>query len=239
MGMERQVDIFEMWRIIIRRRWMILSFLGLFAAGAAVASLVSPTVYRCQSTIVLPGDPYRWTSVTEIKEVVAAALAGAGRGDSLLGLGRKDMTNLVGAKVQEVYGSETMFRLVVKARRDPGLARHASEALFFYLTNNSPIQERLRILIQGADSSLVFAEKAFQDESRRAAGRIDPQLSTLYDKLIEHRMRRASLRNFEYISPPTLDPAPVSPRTWRNTALSALIGLMVGIILAVSVDSRR
>lgn len=239
MDKELQVDIFEMWRIVIRRRWMILSFLGLFAIGGAMAYLMAPTIYRCQSTIALPGEPYRWTTVPEVKEVVAAAIASASRGESVLGLDGDEMGNLVGVKVQEVAGSETMFRLVVKTKSEPALALKIAEILFTYLTTRAPVQERLRIMIAGADSSLVFAEKAFLTESHRTAGRANAQLLALYDKLVEYRIRRASLRNFEYISLPTLDPAPVSPRPWLNVSLAALIGLMFGSVLAVFTDRQR
>ncbi len=239
MSKDLQVDIFELWWIIVRKRWLVLSSVFLCATGAGLGSLLSPTVYRCQSIIALPGESYRWTTVSEVKELVAAAMAGIRRGQAFPGLSSVDVRKILGITVQEAPESATMFRLVIKTKGDPDLAVRAAEAMFKYLKSDSPIQKRLRIMIQGADSALAYAEMAFQIESRRAAGRYDAALLDLYDRVVEHRIRRASLRNFEYVSPPAMDEGPIASRTWLKITLAAIIGLMAGVVMAVIFDSRR
>lgn len=239
MAADYEIDIFELWRIIARRRWLVLASVLLFSAGAGLATLLAPTIYRCQSTIALPGEPYQWMKIAEVKEVVAAARSRAVRGMPLGDLPPGDLAKVSDIRVMEMPESQTFFKLVVKAKGDQEAAVRVSQGIYRYLTTDPSIQARLQIMVRGADSVLAFAERTLQSALKSRGGQGgDPELVALYDKVYEFRIRRASLRNFEYISPPLLDPAPASPRPVLNLAISVLVGLMAGILLAVFADRR-
>jgi capsular polysaccharide biosynthesis protein len=241
MSSEYVIDIFELWRIVLRRRWLVLASVLLFVAGTGVATLLTPRIYRCRSTISLPGEPYRWIGIPEVKEMVTAAWARANRGKLLNGMKSEDVNKIKAIKVQEIPGSETIFKLVVTTKNDANLAREISGVIFQFLATDSTVQSRLKVVAQGADSVIAFAEKIFRNyQSRnRFPNMRDAELVALYDKVIEYRIRRANMRNFEYISPPELELSPVSPRPWINLSVASLVGLMVGILLSVTIDRKN
>ncbi len=240
MASEQEIDIFELWRIAVRRRWLVLGSLLVAVIGAALATALSPAVYSCHSTIAIPGEPYQWIKIPEVRELVAAARERALRGETVGGIAPGEMARIYDLRISDIPESRTFFKLVVKSRGDPSLAEKVSRGVFLYLTTAPEVQSRLQAMIQANDSALAFAEQTFQAELRRrdrpAAGE---GLLAIYDKMMEYRLRKASLKNFQFISQPAASLRPVSPRPTLNLVIAALIGLIIGLGLAAFVDRRR
>jgi LPS O-antigen subunit length determinant protein (WzzB/FepE family) len=240
MSSEYVIDIFEMWRIILRRRWLVLGAVAVAIAGAALATILAPAVYRCHSTIAIPGDPYQWIRIPEVREVVAAARERALRGQPVGGITAGEMAMVHDVRVSDIPESRTFFKLVVKAKGNPKLADRVSRGIYGYLTTAPEVQTRLRAITMATDSALAFAEQAFQAELKRRDRPASAEgLVAIYDKVVEYRLKKAGLRNFEYISEPITDPRPISPRPALNVAIAALIGLMAGLALAAAAERGR
>jgi len=249
MTKEYEVDIFDLLRVTARRWRTVLATVLAFMAAATLFVLVTPKTYRCQSTIAIPQEPNQWIKVSEVREIVTAAREKLLAGVDSANLPPRLVSKISSIRIVDIPDVETFFRLEVKAVGEPALAESVSHYLFGYLSSYPAIQYRRESMITGLDSAIRYSERILEsmsggrvktgiqaDGSRPNDIRLD--MVSLHNKLVEYRVKKAGLRNFEYISGPRLDPSPVSPKAWVIISIAGLTGLLIGLMLALALDYR-
>ncbi len=68
-----EIDLLDYWRIIVKRRWTILGFLGIVFAVVLVATLLTPSTYRAATTLQIDRDTIQVVQVEGLAPIESPA----------------------------------------------------------------------------------------------------------------------------------------------------------------------
>ncbi len=212
--MKDEINIFDYWRIIVKRTRIIIGLVILCSLAALIVTLQQPHLYRASATI-MPMDSSGGG--------LSAALSAVG----LIGGGNVSSGNF--EKLEPILQSETLANQV---------ARSLDRPLFFpKLAGETGLPEpaKLKIMsetVRGAvnltPQGAVYSVTAVWTDPDRAA-----ELANLYVKELGKYLNSRSFNlNFQVIDPATPPEARFSPKIRPNVMLAAVVGGLVGIFLA-------
>jgi succinoglycan biosynthesis transport protein ExoP len=72
-GNEDEIDLLAYWRMLVKRRWLVLGVLGSVVALALVVTLMMPPVYRATATLQIDREPVQVLQVEGVTNAEAAA----------------------------------------------------------------------------------------------------------------------------------------------------------------------
>lgn len=265
--MDDEIDLRDIFRVLWKRRLLII---GVFVVAVLIAGVISfamPSVYRVSSIVAMGNyeDPV-YTSQASAKSIMLS--------DQFLlevfEMHPNATTNGFGAfkggvKVEPVKDSDRLIEISVETT-DRKVGRVAVENMISLYANRSDesydrykkslsdqlaaTQERLNILdmeinqtrealqyTQNASgSSAMQAELSFSRALDRLSG-MEAQRSALIDQSLDLQKQLNLLRHLVVISPAVEPVSPVGPRRVLMVAIAGMLGLMVGILAALILES--
>ena len=226
---------------IVRERWWIVALATLVCAGVAIAiSLRSPKEYEASARLLFRNPGF------------SSALFGSSAFEPSLDPARESSTNLLLVRSREVAAA---------VRRQLGLSRSPGDLLdqveVEEKTNADVVDIRVkdedprlaaRIADQFADQYVLFRQRADRRKIADAERLIRTRLASLSPGASAERGRlRDALQklialeavqtgNAEVIDRPEVPTVAASPQPKRNTAVAAVVGLALGLLVAFLLD---
>jgi hypothetical protein len=229
---EYAVDIFNWYRALRRRAWLALAIGVLAAATGVVTAVRTAPVYQGQAVLSVPTSPVALTvqrrgemektlstiqliNVSETAELIGA-LGDDGYRPLLPYLGDRTgaTADLADVRIDDIYGTERYFRIIVKVRDHPGSAVAVLDAMSRYL------QQHPVVIRQLADQAALL-DVALPGTKRQPAAPGVPAGA-------------ARVQNYEFIRQPTVGVVPIKPRPLRDIILMTVVGLAIGSAAAVA-----
>ncbi|MBK7386527.1 MAG: hypothetical protein IPI63_07300 [Methanothrix sp.] len=260
--MDDEIDLRDIFRILWKRRLLIIGVFAIAVLMAGVISFTMPSVYRVSSIVALGNfeDPV-YTTQASAKSIM---LSDQFLIDILQQLPNSTINDFQkfkkSVKVESVKDSDRLIEISVETpdRREGKIAVEKMVLLYADLSENSynkykkilsdqlaTTQERLDILnseINQARSALQNIQKtsgSYAVESEisfsRALDRLssmEGQRSALIDRGLDLQKQLELLRHLEVVQPTGEPASPIGPRRVLMVAISGMLGLMVGIFAA-------
>ncbi|NLX36722.1 MAG: polysaccharide biosynthesis tyrosine autokinase, partial [Chloroflexi bacterium] len=236
------MELIAYWEIV-RRRWWWLVLGALLGAGVAfgVSRQMTP-LYEASTTVMVGAvnrNPSPVTSEINVSQDLAATY---GELLKTYHLQSAAMASLGYAGLPDVtiqVQRDTQF--VVITVRDPvpqrsvAIADALVDQLRLQLPDSEPLQfaERQLVVLQQRIEELQQTEAADADQRAEldaAVAGLRQQYTELY---ATYSQNRASVNTIDVVDPARLPTKPVSPKTMQNTALAAVLGLMLAAGAAV------
>src|SRR5687767_824995 len=240
-----EVNLLVYWKMILRRKWLLLSVFFVVTLATAILSLVLPKVYRGDFFIKIynddSADVYKTLKVNsrELKKNIFT------------------QTNDLICDVKTTVFSDSLDRashlykvyLLVEANDTSHVTRIANE--FIAYVNNTPNQkkylERQKELLESEIKECTAAIALITDLLKSDAEKINSEssgVSQIINQKIELERKRVSaeiaLKNLtgSEIIMQEVYSTPVSPILMSNIILSAIIGLLLGAVIVFFAEAR-
>lgn len=230
---ESRVDARRYLTALRRSRWLIAGIAGLLTLTVLVISLVLPSNYTAEATIVLDvSDPVFGTSDTEsvirqLQTLDSQIDSVTVRAAAAKKLGVSDPDDLEGQFKSEVDPEANLIRISATDRDPDEAAKRANTiATVFIAQDTQRQQDRIREQLAQANAQLAQAPPGEADALRQQIGSLRAQLSS----------QATELTLVEKAEPPT---TPSSPRPLRNAVLALFAGLFIAVIIALARDQLR
>lgn len=265
--MDDEIDLREIFRVIWKRRLLIIGVFVLAVLIAGVISFTMPSVYRVSSIVAIGNfeDPV-YTSQASAKGIMLSEQFLLKVFRQLPNTTISDFNAFKGSvSVESVKDSDRLIEISVETPDRQG-GREAVEKIVLLYANRSEdsynrykkilsdqlatTQERLDILdmdinqtrealqyTQNASGSSAMQEElSFSRALDRLSG-MEAQRSALIDKSLDLQKQLDLLRHLEVVSPAGEPVSPVGPRRVLMVAIAGMLGMMVGILAALILES--
>jgi capsular polysaccharide biosynthesis protein len=240
-----EVNLLVYWKIILKRKWMLLSVFFVVTLATAIVSLILPKIYRGDFFIKIfnddSADVYKTLKVNshELKKNIFR------------------QTNDLISDVKTTVFSDSLDRaahlykvyFLVEAKDTSHVSRIANE--FIGYINNTPSQkkyiERQKELLESEIKECAASIAYISDVLKSHAEKINsesPCVSRAIEQKIELEKKRVSaeiaLKNLtgSEIVMQEVYSTPVSPIVLSNIILSAVIGLLLGVLIVFFAEAR-
>jgi non-specific protein-tyrosine kinase len=241
------MELVAYWEIVRKRWWWLLLGTLLAAAVAFGVSRQMTPQYEASATIMIGAvnrNPTPLTSEINVSQDLAATY------------GELLKTHQLQTAAMSLLGYSGLPDVTVTVQRDtqfvritvqdplPGRTVAIAEALVhqleLQLPANAPLQfaERQLAAIQTQIEARQQQLASEQNAARR--GELEQEIAGLRGQYTElyatYSQNKLSVNTLEVVDPPRLPTEPVSPKTMQNTALAAVLGLMLAAGAAVLVE---
>lgn len=260
--MDDEIDLRDIFRILWKRRLLIISVFMIAVLMAGVISFTMPSVYRVSSIVAMGNfeDPV-YTTQASAKSIMLSDKFLMDVLQQLPNSTMSDFRKFKGSiKVESVKDSDRLIEISVETpdRREGKIAvekmvlRYSNlsadsfnrykKALSDQLAANQNRRDILDIDINITRRELQHAEGASDSSAlqaeisfSRAMDRVnsmEAQRSALMDRSLDLQKQLDLLRHLEVISPAGEPVSPIGPRRVLMVAIAGILGLMVGIFAA-------
>ncbi len=240
---EGEINIYDIWKNIVKRKFLILGVLIIALILGAIVNLFSPKIYRGEA--VLKIQPTQLISTKELFEII-----GKFDREKVAIISPENLTIINSVKIIQIPGSTDKFKVSIElTERDhfQGIVRAFVEYL-----NNIPFikrtvdQSREQLLKKLEDVDVVMNKSQQDAESFKkmmVREKLNPigfnpvqfykMLSDLEIEKIVLKQSMSNLTGVELISQLAISLNPVKPRPVLNMTIAGITGLIVGLFLAV------
>ncbi len=255
--MDQENEIKAMWQIIRPYRFFIPLCGIILAAVGLFGQLGSPKLYQAEALVALPK-----TSGAQ-PEDPDTALVSAAETRALINLlknklrqgnepGLKSDTLLQKlrlARVDDVRGTGNYFKMTVQSPGSPQATLAVMDRLVGYLNGNQYLKNsyelkrgELEAAVNEAALALERAQKLKDEGGRLVKQRVnmgfnpvelETEMNELQGRHLRLKTRLSLAHDYRYLEPPYARPGPVSPRPWRNFFIFGVLGLLLGLMLAL------
>ena len=151
--------------------------------------------------------------------------------------------------VDDVRGTGNYFKMTVQSPGSPQAALAVMDRLVGYLNGSQGLQNsyelkrgELEAAVKEAALALERAQKLQQDGGRLVKQRVnmgfnpvelETEMNELQGRHLRLKTRLSLAHDYRYLEPPYARPGPVSPRPWRNFFIFGVLGLLLGLMLAL------
>jgi hypothetical protein len=242
---EDEINLYDYWKIIAKRKRLII---GLFLASIIIAgtiSLIMPKIYSGEAILKLPAKELTAKELTA-KELTA--IIGKIDEEKIRGMLPKTHHLATNIKLNELRGSDDKIQVFIDSK-NPGSIPDILLELVVYLNNNPLIkryveQEKEMLLKQSEKLSLNIKtlkelaknyETLLKDGKLTIVGFNPVELYEGISKLeVEKLTVEQAINNLKGVEilRQHISKEPVSPRVKLNIALAGVISLFAGIFLA-------
>lgn len=246
---EDEINLYDYWKVIIKRRKLIIWLFLISVISTAVINLLTPKVYKGEAALRIMARNIKGEEVIKGVEVIDIL----GRLDhEKIGMIFHKKNNSVGnLKITANKNSTDRFDIIIESRRAEDISALITE-FAEYINNYPPIknlleQERGKIKKQIDNLSVLIdqqAEFAENYEKLLRKGRLSSILlnpvdlkQKIFDMEAQKRSLEEILDNFRIeINTSSVSMNPVRPTTKRNIILAGTLGLFAGIFLAMLME---
>jgi len=260
--MDDEIDLRDIFRVLWKRRLMII---GIFIVAVTIAGVISfamTPVYRVSSIIALGNfDEPSYTSLASAKSIMLNDQFLIEVFQQLPNNKTSDFRNFKNSiKIKPVKDSDRLVEISIETS-DRQEGREAIEKLIFLYANRSKnsyiryekilsnqldtTQERLNILDVEINQTLGILQNMQNPSSSSALqaeigiyrvldrlSSMETQRSALVDKRLDLQRQIMLSRHLEVISPAGYPLSPIWPRRVLIIGIGGMLGLMVGILAA-------
>lgn len=256
-------DMMALWKVFYPYRLLIALCGVVFASAGLFINLASPRVYQCEGVISLPkitgtGSKDAGTmfiNVPETRAVINLLLDRLRKGDET-GL-RSDplMQKLRLARIDDVRGSESYFKMIVQSESDPQSTLATMAHLVDYLKNNQYLMRRYEIkraeLEAGLKDAILAVDRAAKVKEEaykliRAGNNVgfnpvelETKMNELRGRYNNFKAKNSLAHSYQFVDQPYVRTRPVSPRPWRGFYIFGFLGLLLGILLSMMMHFVR
>ncbi|MBF0557961.1 MAG: hypothetical protein HQL08_04185 [Nitrospirae bacterium] len=253
------IDLYDYWKVIVKRKTLIISIFLIAVISTAIISQLMPKVYKGTYIVKVP------TKDSSLKELPMKEEVKGFNIDEVFGiigkLDRESLKNILpktghlaaAIKVVAMAGSTDKIQLLIDACRADDVPLIASEFAEYlnnsYLIKNYVEQEKkmlterseeLSVVIQNSAEMVKTYERLFKNGSLTAFGinpvEVNKSMSDLkHDKIMIDRALR-DLKGAVIVGQPYVAAAAMSPK--KLMALAAVCSLFFGILLAFIMEHK-
>jgi hypothetical protein len=258
--MNRELSIEAAWQAVMSR-WRIV--VALAGAGIIVSSLytvLSPDIYVCESVVKVPetvryqlhadfiGNVAGLVNVAETQLMVDHHWQEARRSPADQG-GGFDQGSIINVWAENIVGSNSYFRLIVKSKGTSEAAFLMSEALVNKLNGNDFIKSKidsergnvenvLRDTKKSLDNALAMRQQLEKTQGQGLRSAFNPvevetKVSELSQKYHNVKNDLALIHGYEFVIKPVSIKVPKSRRLLFNSLSFAFLGLIAGAVAAI------
>lgn len=240
-----EINMVDLWRVIWKRKNLIIAVTLSFAVLALAVSLKMPKVYEGEAVVALPKVGI---GLVETKTIADALLKEVKRGNPVGGFDDTLIKKISDVKIEQIKGSESQFKIVVQIKKEPHVAYEVFNKMMAYLQGNEYVRRRLDIERTGIEANIAetrhtieMAEKTRNEAVRLISTRnpvgfnpvdLDVRIGDLRGRLIGLETSLSLLKSYEFISGPYVYKNKAKPKVKLITLIAGIAGSFVGIMLA-------
>lgn len=240
-----EVNLYDLWKVIARRKILILAIFLISVLLAAIISSIMQKVYQGEAVLMIAS-----------KDISASMPANAIintfnpiNQEKVDMISPQNATTIMKANFVEIKGLNDRFKVIVQSK-DPGKIQDFVRDLVIFLNENTEIKHcienskelltkkahELALVISQSESLKKSYEKMLQNGKVTTLGfspvSLERQLS---DMRIEKLMLEKQLENIsgiEVVGKTSFSNQPIKPRMKMNIALAGMASLFIGVFLA-------
>lgn len=258
---EDEINLLDIWKVIVKRRNLIISIASVSAIVALVVSLLLPKVYEGEAVVNLPksgGTTISGGTIissVETKAIIDLFLKELKKGNATGGIDDGLAKKIDDVKVEQITGTDFQLKMIVRICGEPQRAYEVFNSLIVYLNGNEYVKRRLAIEKATIESNITETKNAIANAMRTREKSLalmakwspisfnpvdlDIRISELNTKVIGFENSLSLLKSFEYVSGPYVYKNKVKPKVALNTVIAGIIGIFAGLILSFVLEINR
>ena len=236
---EDEINLYDYWKVIVKRKRLIIGLFVIAIIASAVISLLMPKIYRGEVVLKLP-------AITAKELIGIIGKIDAGKIKNIL---PKTHHLITDAKLNALKDSTDKLQLIIEAKNTDALPQAATEFVGylnnFSLINRAIEEEKQRLIKQSEELSSVIKEANELAQTYKKLLK-EGKLIPLYFNPVEIKKKAADMeierftieqalkrpKGVEMIENPHILKNPAKPSIKKNIALAGIISLFAGIFLA-------
>lgn len=255
--MTDEIYLIDILQAIWKRRHLIVAVSLVSALLSLGFFLNQPKIYEGEAVIALPtGGSTSETiiSAPETKALVNILIKNIKRG-AVDGSDKETLKKIVDIKIDQIRGSNNELSVIVQVKDDPKKIVDICNKIMEYLKNNDYVKDKLNLEkvavvsnLSETNKAIIMATKTRDEAIRLMSTRnpvgfnpvdIDIKLNDLKTKAIFLDKTLSLLKGYEFVSAPHFYNKPIGPRTLFYTLIAGIVGCLLGVLLACSLEFRK
>lgn len=258
---EDEIKLLDIWRVIVKRRYLIISLALVSAIFTAIVSLYLPKVYQGEAIVSLPkasslGETKGIIiSSAETKPIIDLFIKELKKGNGFAGNDDGLANKIDDVKVEQVKGSESQLRITVHINDEPQRAYDVFNRLIEHLNGNEYVKRRLAIEKATIESNITETKNAIANASKTREKSLammakwspisfnpvdlDLRISELNSKIIGFEYGLSLLKGYEFASGPYVYKNKIKPKNTSNILIAGIIGIIAGLLLSFVLEINR
>lgn len=251
-----EINLFEIWQVVWKRRYMIITITMISAVLALLVSLQLSKIYEGEAIVALPrggADNKAIVSLDETRAITGTLLKEIKRGNPFDSFDSNLIRLIADIKFDQIKESDSKVKVVVQVKDEPRRAEEVLIKMVEYLRENAYVTKRLDIEKAAIEANLTEIRKAVEratrtrDEAIRLIStrnpvgfnpvELDVKVNDLGTKMIGLETSLSMLKGYEFVMTPHAYDKPIKPRVAVNTLIAGIVGLFAGVLLSFIMDT--
>ena len=256
---EDEINLYDLWKVIAKRKVLIIAVFLISVISAAVISLLMPKIYQGELILAISKEDVTVskdmsaTNIAKLQELIPANvlinMISPVNKEKIKMISPQNAESIVKVKLTESKGLTDKFNVLIEST-NPDTIKDFAKDFIAYLNNHPIIRrsieecrahciKRLTELTKVIEQSEIIKksyEKMLREGKLTILGfspiSLEKQLADLHIEkyCIEQRLKAAS--GIDFANGVTLSSQPVKPRIKMNIALAGMASLFAGVFLA-------
>lgn len=252
---EDEINLLDLWKVIVKRRNLIILTTLVSAIIAAAFSLYLPKVYEGEAVVNLPKSGGTIISSVETKAIIDIFIKELKKGNAIGGIDGGLAKRINDVKVEQITGTDSQLKMIVRICDEPQRAYEVFNGLIAYLNGNEYVKRRLTIEKATIESNIAETKNAIanamttRERSLAMMAKwspisfnpvdLDIRISELNTRVIGFESGLSFLKGYEFVSGPYVYKDKVKPKVALNTVIAGIIGLFAGLLLSFVLEINR
>lgn len=252
---EDEINLLDLWKVVVKRRNLIISIASVSAILALAGSFLLPKVYEGEAVVNLPKIGGTIISSVETKAIIDIFLKELKKGNAIGGIDDGLAKRINDVKVEQITGTDSQLKMTVRISGEPQRAYEVFNGLVEHLKENEYVKRRLAIEKATIESNITETKNAIanamttREKSLAMMAKwspisfnpvdLDLRISDLNSRVIGFENSLSLLKNYEFVSGPYMYKKKVKPIVALNTVVAGLIGLFAGLLLSFVLEINR
>lgn len=245
---EDEINLLDLWRVIIKRRYLIIALFFLSSVLALIISVRLPEIFEGEAIVALPrGSSGVLVNTVETKAVIDMVLKEIKKGNPIGNFNKELINSIADVRVDQVKGSDYQLKVIVQIKKEPEKAYEVYDKVIKYLQTNEYIAKRINIEKAAMETNLAETRNAVEkavhtrDETLRLIATrnpvgfnpvdLDVRIAELQTKVIGFETGLSNIRNYEYVNGPYIYKNKIKPNIRLNTLIAGIAALFTSFLL--------
>lgn len=248
---EDEINLLDLWKVIVKRRNLIILITLVSAIIAAAFSLSLPKVYEGEAIVALPKVGITFD---ETKAITNFLVQEVKKGNPIDSIDESVIKRIDNITIDQIMGSANQFKIVARTKNDPKYAPEVINKIVEYLNRNEYVRSRInndRKAIEAnifeTKNTIGNAEKTRSEAIRLISTRnpgfnpvdMDVRLNELGAKIIGLEASLSQLKGYEFVNGPFVYKNKVKPKNTLNILIAGMVGLFAGLLLSFVLEINR
>lgn len=247
-----EINFYDLWKIVARRKYLILLFFVIAMLSTIVAGYFRPNVYRGEAILLVWETNAKYEIITSRdvvdimgkvdKEKLSKITPNFhGNVEKVKFINLKDSKNKISVTIdsRKIDEMPKVFSDIVSYLNDLDIIKSAAEREKTVLSRQSA---ELKDLVKSSAELVVSYYKLFKAGKISTVGfnPIDTRKSVINMKMdlmeVDQKLARLKKGYIKVIGEPYIASRPISPRPLRDAAIAGTLSVLLGILLAVILE---